>query len=203
MMLISENSFACIRYRFADVSHNDQRQVNNTAILHGKERSGTSQAAQSHFWNGNVHELIQPRGPFAEWDTSSDRRACASVCFPRLAKNTLPKDDISRESYGIRAFDTSPYYGSSEIILGNALMSLKSQFPRSSYQLVKIALRYYLGSVASPGAYNDLCCNSDDEMRTLRTRSVVVRLLPRQDSGECGPEPGQIADRVFGHGVPT
>lgn len=37
--------------------------------------------------------------------------------------------------YGITAFDTSPYYGPSEIILGNALEALKHEFPRSSYQL--------------------------------------------------------------------
>ncbi|EIW82468.1 Aldo keto reductase [Coniophora puteana RWD-64-598 SS2] len=35
--------------------------------------------------------------------------------------------------YGIRAFDTSPYYGPSEIILGTALNALKDEFPRSSY----------------------------------------------------------------------
>ncbi|EGO01557.1 hypothetical protein SERLA73DRAFT_176907 [Serpula lacrymans var. lacrymans S7.3] len=35
--------------------------------------------------------------------------------------------------YGIRAFDTSPYYGPSEIILGNALKALEQEFPRSSY----------------------------------------------------------------------
>ena len=43
--------------------------------------------------------------------------------------------DIRR--YGISAFDTSPYYGPSEIILGNALEALKHEFPRSSYQLVR------------------------------------------------------------------
>ncbi|KAF9224341.1 Aldo/keto reductase [Gyrodon lividus] len=37
--------------------------------------------------------------------------------------------------YGIHAFDTSPYYGPSEIILGNALKALENEFPRSSYQI--------------------------------------------------------------------
>ncbi|KAH0839603.1 Aldo/keto reductase family-domain-containing protein [Lanmaoa asiatica] len=37
--------------------------------------------------------------------------------------------------YGIRAFDTSPYYGPSEIVLGNALKVLENEFPRSSYQI--------------------------------------------------------------------
>lgn len=40
--------------------------------------------------------------------------------------------------YGIDAFDTSPYYGPSEIILGNALKALENEFPRSSYQLVRL-----------------------------------------------------------------
>ncbi|KAG6333763.1 hypothetical protein ID866_5325 [Astraeus odoratus] len=38
--------------------------------------------------------------------------------------------------YGINAFDTAPYYGPSEIILGNALKALEHEFPRSSYQLL-------------------------------------------------------------------
>ncbi|KIL00443.1 hypothetical protein PAXRUDRAFT_129821 [Paxillus rubicundulus Ve08.2h10] len=37
--------------------------------------------------------------------------------------------------YGINAFDTSPYYGPSEIVLGNALNALENEFPRSSYQI--------------------------------------------------------------------
>ena len=39
--------------------------------------------------------------------------------------------------YGIRAFDTSPYYGPSEIVLGTALKVLEPEFPRSSYQIVR------------------------------------------------------------------
>lgn len=39
--------------------------------------------------------------------------------------------------YGIRAFDTSPFYGPSEIVLGNALKALENDFPRSSYQIVR------------------------------------------------------------------
>ena len=38
--------------------------------------------------------------------------------------------------YGIRAFDTSPYYGPSEIVLGMALKVLEPEFPRSSYKIV-------------------------------------------------------------------
>lgn len=44
--------------------------------------------------------------------------------------------DCCLQRYGIRAFDTSPYYGSSETVLGNILHVLRDEFPRSSYQLV-------------------------------------------------------------------
>ena len=46
--------------------------------------------------------------------------------------------DCYLKRYGIRAFDTSPYYGSSETILGNILHVLRDEFPRFSYQLVGI-----------------------------------------------------------------
>ncbi|EIM88306.1 Aldo/keto reductase [Stereum hirsutum FP-91666 SS1] len=44
--------------------------------------------------------------------------------------------------YGIRTFDTSPYYGASEIVLGTALKALELEFPRSSYQLMTKCGRY-------------------------------------------------------------
>ncbi|KAF8631167.1 hypothetical protein AX15_002506 [Amanita polypyramis BW_CC] len=44
--------------------------------------------------------------------------------------------------YGIRAFDTSVYYGNSEIVLGNILKALEPEFPRSSYQLMTKCGRY-------------------------------------------------------------
>jgi len=46
--------------------------------------------------------------------------------------------------YGMCAFDTSPYYGSSESILGAILRSLADIFPRTSYQLMTKAGRYGL-----------------------------------------------------------
>ncbi|KAF5333742.1 hypothetical protein D9611_002359 [Ephemerocybe angulata] len=44
--------------------------------------------------------------------------------------------------YGIRAIDTSVYYGSSEIVLGNILEALRDEFPRSSYKLMTKCGRY-------------------------------------------------------------
>ncbi|KAI5124758.1 hypothetical protein M0805_005392 [Coniferiporia weirii] len=44
--------------------------------------------------------------------------------------------------YGITAFDTSAYYGPSEIVLGTVLKGLDKEFPRSSYQLMTKCGRY-------------------------------------------------------------
>ncbi|KAF8267089.1 Aldo/keto reductase family-domain-containing protein [Lactarius quietus] len=44
--------------------------------------------------------------------------------------------------YGIRAFDTAPYYDDSEIVLGTALKSLELEFPRGTYQLITKVGRY-------------------------------------------------------------
>lgn len=48
--------------------------------------------------------------------------------------------------YGMCAFDTSAYYGPSEIVLGNILESLREEFPRSSYQLMTKCGRYGVSS---------------------------------------------------------
>lgn len=47
-----------------------------------------------------------------------------------------------KNRYGIRAFDTSPYYGASEIILGRILQALRDQYPRESYSLITKCGRY-------------------------------------------------------------
>jgi len=44
--------------------------------------------------------------------------------------------------YGIKAFDTSAFYGPSEIVLGTALKTLEPEFPRSSYILMTKCGRY-------------------------------------------------------------
>ncbi|KAI9277820.1 NADP-dependent oxidoreductase domain-containing protein [Sporodiniella umbellata] len=57
-----------------------------------------------------------------------------------------PKGPIEacRESLlsGINSFDTSPYYGKSEYILGDALLELRSEFPRDHYYLATKVGRY-------------------------------------------------------------
>jgi len=44
--------------------------------------------------------------------------------------------------YGMNVFDTAPFYGDAEIILGNALRALRREFPRDSYTLVTKVGRY-------------------------------------------------------------
>jgi D-arabinose 1-dehydrogenase len=44
--------------------------------------------------------------------------------------------------YGMTALDTSPYYTTSEAVVGRALKELGDEFPRSSYQIITKAGRY-------------------------------------------------------------
>ncbi|KAF8607646.1 Aldo/keto reductase [Ceratobasidium sp. AG-I] len=44
--------------------------------------------------------------------------------------------------YGIRGFDTSPYYGTSEIVLGAILGAVVDEFPRESYKIATKCGRY-------------------------------------------------------------
>ncbi|KAF9520708.1 hypothetical protein BS47DRAFT_1370284 [Hydnum rufescens UP504] len=44
--------------------------------------------------------------------------------------------------YGINGFDTSPYYGASELVLGSILRALAPEYPRSSYQIMSKCGRY-------------------------------------------------------------
>ncbi|PPQ68782.1 hypothetical protein CVT24_007723, partial [Panaeolus cyanescens] len=69
--------------------------------------------------------------------------------------------------YGVRAFDTSAYYGPSEIILGNALHTLKDEFPRSSYQLMTKCGRYGLSNFDySPATIRESVKNSLERLKT-------------------------------------
>ncbi|KAI0069162.1 Aldo/keto reductase [Artomyces pyxidatus] len=78
----------------------------------------------------------------------------SSLVFGAAAWSHFYNDDAKLESdvplrtirlalrYGVWAFDTSPYYDSSEIVLGTALKALELEFPRSSYQLITKCGRY-------------------------------------------------------------
>lgn len=47
--------------------------------------------------------------------------------------------------YGINTLDTSPYYTTSEAVVGEALHAIRDEFPRASYQIITKAGRYGKG----------------------------------------------------------
>ncbi|KAK4689336.1 hypothetical protein P7C73_g755, partial [Tremellales sp. Uapishka_1] len=67
---------------------------------------------------------------------------------------------------GVTAFDTSPHYHPSEIVLGNALHALASEYPRESYQLITKAGKYGSGM-------------ADHDYRPETIRRSVERSLKR------------------------
>lgn len=55
----------------------------------------------------------------------------------------MPQDTLRLVlRYGINAIDTSPYYTTSEAVMGKAFAAVADEFPRSSYQLITKAGRY-------------------------------------------------------------
>ncbi|RDB20490.1 L-galactose dehydrogenase [Hypsizygus marmoreus] len=77
--------------------------------------------------------------------------------------------------YGINAFDTSVYYGPSEVVLGNALQALKDEFPRSSYQLMTKCGRYGLSNFDySPSTIRDSVKRSLARLQTEYLDAVYL-----------------------------
>ncbi|KAF9482004.1 Aldo/keto reductase [Pholiota conissans] len=69
--------------------------------------------------------------------------------------------------YGIRAIDTSVYYGPSEIVLGNVLHALRDEFPRSSYKLMTKCGRYGTSTFDySPKTIRESVHRSLDRLKT-------------------------------------
>ncbi|KAH9918140.1 Aldo/keto reductase [Fomitopsis serialis] len=69
--------------------------------------------------------------------------------------------------YGVNAFDTSAYYGESEIVLGTALKALEPDFPRSSYKLVRTTQPRF-PRLSDTTSFTLLSTRLDDQMRPLR-----------------------------------
>lgn len=77
--------------------------------------------------------------------------------------------------YGIRAFDTSRYYGPSEYVLGNILSSLKDEFPRSSYRIMTKCGRFESGSFDySPAKIRESVLESLDRLKTTYLDTVYL-----------------------------
>lgn len=76
--------------------------------------------------------LILGAGVFGTDYASSDQLA-----------SQVPIDAIRRAfEYGITTLDTSPYYTSSETVLGRAFKALEADFPRETYQIITKVGRY-------------------------------------------------------------
>ncbi|KAJ3822427.1 Aldo/keto reductase [Lentinula raphanica] len=77
--------------------------------------------------------------------------------------------------YGIKAFDTSIYYGPSEVVLGNALRSVKEEFPRESYQLMTKCGRFGASTFDySPAAIRNSVSQSLKRLQTTYFDTVYL-----------------------------
>lgn len=110
----------------------------------------------------------------AHYALHSGDEISSSRMFRESQANHLPR-------CGITSFDTSPYYGDSEIVLGSLLKALAGQYPRSSYQLV----RRHISSLAKSLIYSRL----DIQMWKIWSQSTGLRLFPRDHSKESYKDP--------------
>ncbi|GAA5914420.1 hypothetical protein JCM6882_008228 [Rhodosporidiobolus microsporus] len=101
--------------------------------------------------------LLEPRYPPLQPDdalTESPLKLTPLVLgagvygFDYNTASTLLESDIPEQAirlafrYGIRTLDTSPYYTTSEQVLGRVFEKIKDEFPRESYQIITKAGRY-------------------------------------------------------------
>ncbi|CAG8673154.1 23498_t:CDS:2 [Dentiscutata erythropus] len=94
--------------------------------------------------------------------------------FDEVGKSS-PFEAVSRAlELGINAFDTSPYYGDSEKMLGSALSSLHDKYPRSHYYLLTKVGRY--GSTKKGFDYSPKCAREsvEESCRRLKTDYIDV-----------------------------
>jgi Aldo/keto reductase family len=114
------------------------------AIAGGKVRS--SQPTGADFGRRDMVSLLQRRGHAVHRCATAHHQARPAVKhtpsppIPTSDQGTHARTHTHR--YGIRAFDTSPFYGNSEIVLGTALKVLEPEFPRATYQLNTKVGRY-------------------------------------------------------------
>jgi len=58
-------------------------------------------------------------------------------------ESTVPEQAVRTAfRYGIRTLDTSPYYTTSETVLGHVFDAIRDEFPRESYQIITKVGRY-------------------------------------------------------------
>ncbi|KAI9497564.1 NADP-dependent oxidoreductase domain-containing protein [Zychaea mexicana] len=70
---------------------------------------------------------------------------------------------------GINVFDTSPYYGASEFVLGDALEAVRDEFPRSTYYIQTKVGRYGVTTKDFDYRAERILDSVKESMRRLRT----------------------------------
>ncbi|KAL1409991.1 hypothetical protein Q8F55_003991 [Vanrija albida] len=90
---------------------------------------------------------------------------------------------------GVNAFDTAPWYHPSEIVLGNALDTLKAEFPRDSYTLITKVCKF--GPTIKHHVYEPAAVKASVErsLRRLKTAYLDVVYLHDVEFAAAGPFP--------------
>ncbi|BGP28999.1 hypothetical protein JCM10296v2_000735 [Rhodotorula toruloides] len=122
------------------------------------------------------------------------------------SKETLLESSVPEQAmrlafrYGIRTLDTSPYYTTSERVVGDVLEKLRDEFPRESYQIITKIGRYGRtkeeGFDYSPSRIRESVKNSMKLMKTDYLDGVYahdVEFVSEQlaDAGEEGFKVGE------------
>ncbi|KAH9843713.1 NADP-dependent oxidoreductase domain-containing protein [Rhodofomes roseus] len=96
--------------------------------------------------------------------------------------------------YGVNAFDTSAYYGESEIVLGTALKALEVDFPRSAYKLMTKCGRY--GSPRSDFDYSPATLRASIQRSLKRLNTTYLDAVYLHDVEFVAT---QVGPREDGH----
>ena len=136
----------------------------NRANIAPNTRAGSTRGTRLAcfvLWRSGSFWLVQRRVSSEERATLAHRQTRSPVRFagPEMYTVALSK---TISSYGISSFDTSAYYGPSEIILGTLLQDerIRSEFPRESYKIVRL--------LAPITTSCSLRFGTDDQVWTLR-----------------------------------
>lgn len=92
--------------------------------------------ARHHFWCSDLFASLQCRRASEQRHPAPNPSSGPQASAVAVIRSWSIFNHDHR--YGIRAIDTSVYYGDSEIVLGNVLEKLRDEFPRDSYKLVML-----------------------------------------------------------------
>lgn len=98
-----------------------------------------------------LHRCAATHHPTRSTVSAHTHRPTSTSQIEREGNGTFDQSPPTHR-YGIRAFDTSPYYDNSEIVLGTALKALENEFPRDTYRLLTKVGRYGPSPGTDPSA---------------------------------------------------